>query len=113
MRVEEIRRYLASTNGTGLFHLALDAPPELRDTYQLLVVNWQVVAVTRSGEYQPRHIAEVLLKEALSGNGTLEWNPFRPYYPPLHLMFFIPLPLEDVEGEGAGKKEEMREEEAR
>lgn len=85
--LQEILRNIEANGGNGLVNYI---PPGTAKSYQLVVLGKQVVAVTLEGEYQPRMVAEKIVSQFASGEGEAEWVPFPAYYPPLHLMFFLP-----------------------
>jgi len=85
--LREILRNIEANGGNGLVNYV---PPGTAKSYQLVVLGKQVVAVTLEGEYQPRMVAEKIVSQFASGEGEAEWVPFPAYYPPLHLMFFLP-----------------------
>ncbi len=85
--LQEILRNIEANGGNGLVNYI---PPGTSKSYQLVVLGKQVVAVTLEGEYQPRMVAEKIVSQFVSGEGEAEWVPFPAYYPPLHLMFFLP-----------------------
>ena len=98
-RWRELERFLIPTGGTGLFRIHIREGNK-SSSYQFLVLRWNVVAATRDGEYQPRFVAEEVLRGYFNGKGTMEWVPLPPYYPPLHLFFFISLNDETLRGKG-------------
>jgi hypothetical protein len=95
--LREILKNIEANGGNGLVNYT---PPGTVKSYQIVVLGKQVVAVTLEGEYQPRMVAERIVSQFVSGEGEAEWVPFPAYYPPLHLMFFLPF----------GQKVEEREE---
>ncbi len=86
--LKDILKNIEANGGNGLVNYI---PPGTAKSYQLVVLGKQVVAVTLEGEYQPRMVAERIVSQLVSGEGEVEWVPFPAYYPPLHLMFFLPL----------------------
>jgi len=101
--LREILRNIEANGGNGLVNYV---PPGTAKSYQLVVLGKQVVAVTLEGEYQPRMVAEKIVSQFASGEGEAEWVPFPAYYPPLHLMFFLPFwqKVEEEESEAKGGK---------
>lgn len=95
-----VRRLLESNGGNGTIRFTSEGG----STYQITVVNYQVVGVTRGGEYQPRFVAEEVVREFAQGKGQVEWVPFFGYYPPIHILFYIPLNQGENSNEG-GKEQ--------
>lgn len=89
-----VRRLLESNGGNGTIRFT----SETGNVYQITVVNYQVVSVTRGGEYQPRFVAEEVVRKFAEGKGQVEWIPFFGYYPPIHILFYIPLNQENDSG---------------
>lgn len=85
---ERLWALLQSNGGNGLFRFTPDGEGR---TYQIVVLAFQVVGVTRDGEYQPRTVAEDLIRALVELKGDVEWVPFPGYYPPIHLLFYLPL----------------------
>jgi hypothetical protein len=99
--LRDILRNIEANGGNGLVNYT---PPGTAKSYQLVILGKQVVAVTLEGEYQPRMVAEKVVSQFVSGEGEAEWVPFPAYYPPLHLMFFLPFWQKAEEGEkGKGR----------
>lgn len=97
---------LRANGGNGLFRFIPDGDPR---AYQIVVLAFQVVGVTRDGEYQSRNVAEALVRALAEQKGDVEWIPFPGYYPPIHLLFYLPL-QQTPEHEGKGHSPSLSEE---
>lgn len=99
--IPRIIELLRENGGNGMIRFR---PEGEENVYQVVVINGLVAAVTTlEGEYQPRFVAEDIVRRFVAGEGEMEWVPFPHYYPPLHLVFFIPL---QGGAEVAGTREE-------
>ena len=70
---EEILRSLEENGGNGLVNYT---PPGSQESYQMVILGKRVVAVTMNGQYQPRTVAEEVVRKFAQGLGTALWVPF-------------------------------------